>query len=175
VSWIVNRELLRYPRPAVRFFALIVTVIVWITLWYQYFLAVCPSNILFTKLRMSFLFFIFTIIVFNLIGVSGHLFVGVSDRIGRCWVVIIGLGVAALLQLFAVAHVTNKVEYILAISAFGLFEIGALAVTGELLSDFTPRFRRASIAGFSGLGAVAGFLAAVETIHHTVDPTSGDW
>jgi hypothetical protein len=38
---------------------------------------------------------------FNLIGFTGRLFVRVSDCIGRRWVVITGLGVMALLQLFA--------------------------------------------------------------------------
>jgi MFS family permease len=89
--------------------------------------------------------------------------------------VIIGLGVAALLLLFAVPNATNKVDFIPAIGAFGLFDIAALWATMELMRGFIPQFGRAAVMGFWALGPVAGLVLANEVTDHTVGPTSGDW
>ena len=100
---------------------------------------------------------------------------GSHDRIGRCWVVIVGLGIVALLQLFAVPNCSTKVEYLIAIGAVGFFEGIILVATPALVRDFTPQLGRASAMGFWTLGPVAGLLVATEFAAHTLSATSADW
>ena len=88
---------------------------------------------------------------------------------------IIGLGVVALLQLFALPNASNKVEYIIAYGAVGLFEGIILVATPALVRDFTPQLGRASAMGFWTLGPVAGLLLGTEFGAHTLGVTSGDW
>jgi hypothetical protein len=146
-----------------------------IVLWYQYFVPPTVGQILLVKFHMTFRFFIFTAIVANLAGMCAAVAGQICDRIGRCWVVIIGLGVVALLQLFALPNASNKVEYIIAYGAVGLFEGIILVATPALVRDFTPQLGRASAMGFWTLGPVAGLLLGTEFGAHTLGATSGDW
>ena len=174
-SWIANRELPHYPKPAARYFYLAVVVVASIVLWYQYFVPPSIGQILIVKFHMSFRFFILTIIVGNAAGAVAAVVGQITDRIGRCWVVIVGLGVVALLQLFAVPHAGSKVEYIVAIGAVGLFEGVILVATPALVRDFSPQLGRAMAMGFWTLGPVAGLLVATELAAHTLGATSGNW
>ena len=174
-SWIVKRELPHYPKPAPRYFYLAVVVVASIVLWYQYFVPPSIGQILIVKFHMTFRYFILTIIVGNAAGMVAAVVGQITDRIGRCWVVIIGLGVVALLQLFVVPNVTSKIEYIVAIGAVGLFEGIILVATPALVRDFSPQLGRASAMGFWTLGPVAGLLVATELAAHTLGATSGDW
>jgi MFS family permease len=174
-SWIKNRELPSYPKPAARYFYLAVVIIASIVLWYQYFIPPSVGWILIAKFHMTYRFFILTIIVGNAAGMVAAVAGQITDRIGRCWVVIIGLGVVALLQLFAVPNAGSKVVYIVAIGFVGLFEGVILVATPALVRDFTPQLGRASAMGFWTLGPVAGLLVATELAAHTMGATSGDW
>jgi MFS family permease len=152
-----------------------VVVVASIVLWYQYFVPPSIGQILIVKFHMSFRFFILTIIVGNAAGAVAAVVGQITDRIGRCWVVIVGLGVVALLQLFAVPHAGSKVEYIVAIGAVGLFEGVILVATPALVRDFSPQLGRAMAMGFWTLGPVAGLLVATELAAHTLGATSGNW
>ncbi len=146
-----------------------------ITLWYQYFIPPSVGPILIVKFHMSFRFFILTIILSNLAGMVAAVAGQITDRVGRCWVVIGGLGIVALIQLFALPHAANKAEFTVAIVAVGLFEGIILVATPALVRDFTPQLGRASAMGFWTLGPVAGLLVATELAAHTLGATSGDW
>ena len=123
-------------------------VIASIVLWYQYFLPPSVGQILLVKFHMSFRYFILTIIVGNLLGAAAAIIGQVTDRIGRCWVVIVGLGIVALLQLFAVPNCSTKVEYLIAIGAVGFFEGIILVATPALVRDFTPQLGSRLCHGF---------------------------
>jgi len=174
-SWIANRELPHYPKPAARYFYLAMVVVASIVLWYQYFLPPSVGQIVIVKFHMSFRFFIFTIIVSNLAGMVAAVVGQITDRIGRCWVVIIGLGVVALLQLFVWPNVDSKLTLTIVVGAVGLFEGVILVATPALMRDFSPQLGRASAMGFWTLGPVAGLLVATELAAHTLGATSGDW
>jgi MFS family permease len=153
----------------------VVIILASITLWYEYFIPPSVGQILIVKFHMTFRYFILTIIVSNAAGMVAAAAGQICDRIGRCWVVIGGLGIVALLQLFAVPNVTTKVEYIIAIGAVGLFEGIILVATPALVRDFSPQLGRASAMGFWTLGPVAGLLVATELAAHTLGVTSGNW
>jgi MFS family permease len=152
-----------------------VVVIASIVLWYQYFLPPSVGQIVIVKFHMTFRFFIVTIIVSNLAGMVAAVVGQITDRIGRCWVVIIGLGVVALLQLFAWPNVDSKLTLTIVVGAVGLFEGVTLVATPALVRDFTPQLGRASAMGFWTLGPVAGLLVATELAARTLGATSGDW
>ncbi len=174
-SWIVKRELPHYPKPGARYFYLAIIVIASITLWYQYFVPPSLIQILLVKFHMSFRFFIFTFVLGNAAGVIAAVLGQITDRIGRCWVVIGAVGVVALFQLFAVPNCTTKAEYAIVITLIGFFEGLMLVATPALVRDFTPQMGRASAMGFWTLGPVAGLLVATEFAAHTMGATSGDW
>ena len=174
-SWIANRELPHYPKPAARYFYLAVVVVASIVLWYQYFVPPSIGQILIVKFHMSFRFFILTIIVGNAAGAVAAVVGQITDRIGRCWVVIIGLGVVALLQLFVWPNVDSKLTLTIVVGAVGLFEGVILVATPALVRDFSPQLGRAMAMGFWTLGPVAGLLVATELAAHTLGATSGNW
>lgn len=174
-TWIAHRGLPTYPRPAARYFYLVMVIVASITLWYQYFIPPSVGQILIVKFHMSFRFFILTIILSNVAGMVAAVAGQITDRIGRCWVVIGGLGIVSLIQLFALPNAANKAEFTVAVVAVGLFEGIILVATPALVRDFTPQLGRASAMGFWTLGPVAGLLVATEFAAHTLGGTSGDW
>ena len=89
--------------------------------------------------------------------------------------VIIGLGVVALLQLFVWPNVDSKLTLTIVVGAVGLFEGVILVATPALVRDFSPQLGRAMAMGFWTLGPVAGLLVATELAAHTLGATSGNW
>lgn len=158
-----------------RHFFLVVVIAASITLWYQYFVPPSVATILMVKFHMSFRFYVATVVLAQLAGVAAAITGHITDRIGRTWVVIIGLGVVALLQLLAIPHAGDKTEFTIAIVAVGLAEGIILVATPALVRDFTPQLGRASAMGFWTLGPVAGLLVATLLASHTLGATSGDW
>ncbi|MGA2037281.1 MAG: MFS transporter [Acidimicrobiales bacterium] len=146
-----------------------------IVLWYQYFVPASIGPILLVKFHMSFRFFMFTIVLSLFGGVITAAIGQISDRRGRAWVVIGGVGLVAVLQLFAVPNVNSKLAYTIAIVAIGLVEGIMVVVTAALVRDFTPQLGRASAMGFWTLGPVAGLLMGTELVSHTLGAISGDW
>jgi MFS family permease len=152
-----------------------IVVIASIVLWYQYFVPPSVATITMVKFHMSFLFYAIVIVLSNVVGVFAATAGQITDRIGRTWVVIIGLGVVALLQLLAVPNANSQLAITAAVIAVGLAEGIILVATPALVRDFTPQLGRASAMGFWTLGPVAGLLMATELASHTLGTTSGDW
>jgi MFS family permease len=175
VSWIIKRELHGYPRTAPRYFYLSLVIIASIVLWYQYFILPSVAQVLMVKFHMSFRFLILALVISSIAGVISAMLGRVTDRIGRCWVVISGVGLVALLQLFGFPNINGKWMFIVLISAVGFCEGIILVATPALVRDFSPQLGRASAMGFWTLGPVAGLLMATEIAAHTLGPSSGDW
>ena len=174
-SWLANRELPHYPRPVPRYCYLAIVIVASIVLWYQYFVPGSVSPLVLVKFHMTFRFFMLLAVLSLLGGVVSAAVGQVTDRRGRAWVLIGGLGLVALLQLFAVPNANVKVAYITAIVAVGFVEGIMVVVTAALVRDFTPQLGRASAMGFWTLGPVAGLLMGTELGSHTLGATSGDW
>jgi MFS family permease len=152
-----------------------VVVVASIILWYQYFILPTVAQILMVKFHMSFRFMIFALVVSSIAGVVAAMVGQITDRIGRCWVVISGIGIVALLQFFGFPNINDKVTFIVLISAVGFIEGIILVATPALMRDFSPQLGRASAMGFWTLGPVAGLLMATEIAAHTLGTSSGDW
>ncbi len=174
-SWLMNRELTRYPRPTPRYLYLGVIIIASIILWYEYFVPTTVAQILLVRLHMSFRYLIFILVLSQLAGTGAAIAAQITDRIGRCWVVIVGLGIVSAIQAFVFPALNNKVELTVVLTVIGLFEGIILVATPALVRDFSPQLGRASAMGFWTLGPVAGLLAATGITAATLGATSSDW
>ena len=171
----MNRELTRYPRPTPRYLYLGVIIIASIILWYEYFVPTTVAQILLVRLHMSFRYLIFILVLSQLAGTGAAIAAQITDRIGRCWVVIVGLGIVSAIQAFVFPALNNKVELTVVLTVIGLFEGIILVATPALVRDFSPQLGRASAMGFWTLGPVAGLLAATGITAATLGATSSDW
>ena len=80
---------------------------------------------------MSFLYFMGLLVVSNAIGAFSALLGGISDRIGRANLTILGVLVVGLLQLFGMANATTSLEFSIVYCFIGFFEGIILVVTPE--------------------------------------------
>ena len=163
-----HRQLEHYPRTAARFFYLGIVVLAAIVLYYQLYVpgAVAPQILMHYK--MSFRFYVNVIVVGNAIGAFTSLLAGLADRWGRANLVAYGLGVTALLTLFAVPNAPNTWAFAAAVGAVGFVEGIILVATPALVRDFSPQLGRASAMGFWTLGPVVGSLIVSEVASHTL-------
>jgi MFS family permease len=154
---------------------LAVVVIASIVLWYQYFVPSVVVTALITHFHISFRFYMNIIIASEFAGVFAALIGQVTDRIGRTWVVIGGLGVVAVIQAFVIPNVAGPWELAVAITAVAGCEGIILVATPALVRDFTPQLGRATAMGFWTVGPAAGVLTASLVASHTLGATSGNW
>ena len=96
LSSLWNRQLDTYPDTTPRVMYLGITVLSTIVLYYQLYVGGSVSTLFLQKLHMSFTFFVYTLAIGNLIGAFGSLFAGLTDRLGRTNIVVIGLFVTGI-------------------------------------------------------------------------------
>src|SRR5580700_866453 len=97
----VTRQLPRFPSPAGRIFYLGIVVITTITLYYLYYVEGAVTPLMLPYYHMSFLYFLYLLVVSNAIGAFSAFLGGLSDKIGRANLTIFGTFVVAVVQLFA--------------------------------------------------------------------------
>ncbi len=169
-----NRQLDRYPETGARFTYLAMTVLVTISLYYELYVnaSVAPRQL--PALHMSFAFLVNLLAVANLVGAFGSLFAGLTDRIGRCNLVVGGLLVTGLLVALVIPHLTTKWPFAIATAAVGLVEGICLVATPALIRDFSPQVGRATAMGFWTMGPVLGSLVVAVVASNTLH-TSTTW
>ena len=77
-------------------------------LYYLYYVEGAVTPLLLPYYHMSFQFFLYLLVVSNAIGAFSAFIGGLSDKIGRANLTIYGTLVVALVQLFAIPHITDK-------------------------------------------------------------------
>ncbi len=172
---LTDRTLDKYPDPGARALYLAMVILASIVLWYQYYVPTSVAPLLLSYFHLSFHFYVNVIVLSNLAGVVAALVGGITDRIGRANVVILGLLVVGLIQFAAIPHTSSKDLLVAELVAIGLFEGIILVATPALVRDFTPQLGRASAMGFWTLGPVAGVLAASLVASHSLGAASTDW
>ena len=162
------RQLDRYPSTAPRLLYLTIVVLATIVLYYELYIpgAVAPQII--AGYHMTFLFYVYTIAVGNLVGAFSSVIAGLADRWGRANLVAYGLALTGLLTLLAVPHASTKWEFAVVFCAIGFVEGIILVATPALVRDFSPQLGRASAMGFWTLGPVVGSLVVSEVSSHTL-------
>jgi MFS family permease len=166
VLW--HRQTDRYPDTAPRLFSLGIVVLATIVLYYQLYVPGAVAPQILAHYHMSFRFYVDVTVVLNAVGAFTSVLAGLADRWGRANLVVYGLGVTALLTLFAVPHAPNEWAFGVALGAVGFVEGIMLVATPALVRDFSPQLGRASAMGLWTLGPVVGSLVVAEVASHTL-------
>jgi hypothetical protein len=79
-SWLWRRQLGTYPDTVPRFMYLAITVLATIMLYYELYVGGSVAPYLLSNLHMTFTFYVLTLAFGALIGASGSLLAGLTDR-----------------------------------------------------------------------------------------------
>jgi MFS family permease len=155
-----NRQLHHYPKTAPRMIYLGLVVLTTITLYYLYYVEGAVTPLMLPYYHMSFLYFLYLLVVSNAIGAFTAFIGGLSDKIGRANLTIYGTLTVGLVQLVAIPSIHTKFGFALAYCVIGFVEGIILVCTPALIRDFSPQMGRATAMGFWALGPTMGSLAA---------------
>jgi MFS family permease len=169
VKAFVTRRLDRYPDTLPRIGYLSIVVLTTIMLYYLYYVEGAVTPRMLPYYHMSFAFFLYLLVVSNAIGAFSAFIGGLSDRIGRANLTIGGTFVVAIIQLFAIPHITNKWGFAASYCVIGFVEGVILVSTPALMRDFSPQMGRGVAMGFWALGPTMGALCASLVATNTLD------
>src|SRR5580692_4331468 len=169
-----KRQLSTYPNTWPRIGYLGIVVLTTIMLYYLYYVEGAVTPLLLPYYHMSFAFFLYLLVVSNAIGAFSAFIGGLSDKIGRANLTIYGTLLVALIQLFAIPHITDKFWFAASYCVIGFVEGIILVSTPALMRDFSPQMGRGVAMGFWALGPTMGALAASLVATHTLDHL-GPW
>ncbi len=169
-----KRQLYKYPDTLPRLGYLAIVVLTTIMLYYLYYVEGAVTPLLLPYYHMSFQFFLYLLVVSNAIGAFSAFIGGLSDKIGRANLTIYGTLVVALVQLFAIPHITDKFWFAASYCVIGFVEGIILVSTPALMRDFSPQMGRGVAMGFWALGPTMGALCASLVATHTLDHL-GPW
>jgi MFS family permease len=162
-----------YPSTGRRTGYLAIAVLATIVLYYTYYTQTGVTPNILRSYHMSFSFYVWVVIVSNLLGAFASLPASKTDKLGRANVIIYGLLIIGLLVTFGVPNAGSEWSFAIVISAIGLVEGAILVATPAMVRDFSPQLGRASAMGFWTVGPVAGSLitsiVANRTLSHFVD------
>jgi MFS family permease len=172
-----NRQLDAYPDTGPRLVYLGITVLATIVLYYQLYVIGSVSTLILEKFNMSFTFLVYTLAFGNLVGAFGSLFAGLTDRLGRTNIVVVGLFISGIMVAFVIPASTGKWEFAIFTWIVGFVEGICLVATPALIRDFSPQVGRATAMGFWTSGPVLGSLVVFIVASHTIggNPSPAFW
>jgi MFS family permease len=162
-------EINEYPNNRKRTAYLGLAVLATIVLYYTYFTQTGVTPNILQTYHMSFTFYVWIVIISNLLGAFASLPASKTDKLGRSNVIIYGLLLVGLLVAFGVPAAGTEWEFATVICALGLVEGAILVATPALVRDFSPQLGRASAMGFWTIGPVAGSLITSLVANHTIN------
>ena len=164
-----RRQLDHYPDTLPRLGYLAIVVLTTIMLYYLYYVEGAVTPRMLPYYHMTFQFFLYLLVVSNAIGAFSAFVGGLSDRIGRANLTIYGTLVVALIQLFAIPHISDKWWFAASYCVIGFVEGVILVSTPALMRDFSPQMGRGVAMGFWALGPTMGALCASLVATNTLD------
>ena len=171
--FLFEHQVEEYPGNARRTGYLALAVLATIVLYYTYYTQTGVTPEILRSYHMSFSFYVWVVIISNLLGAFASLPASKTDGLGRANVIIYGLLLIGLLVTFGVPNAGSEWSFAIVISAIGLVEGAILVATPAMVRDFSPQLGRASAMGFWTVGPVAGSLitsiVANRTLSHFVD------
>ncbi|MGA2837191.1 MAG: MFS transporter, partial [Acidimicrobiales bacterium] len=162
-------EVDEYPSTGKRTAYLALAVLATIVLYYTYFTQTGVTPNILVSYHMSFSFYVWIVVISNLIGAFASLPASKTDQLGRSNVVIYGLLIIGLLVAVGVPACNTEWQFAFVISLLGLVEGAILVATPALVRDFSPQLGRASAMGFWTVGPVAGSLITSIVAGHTLN------
>jgi MFS family permease len=167
-------EVDEYPTTGKRSGYLALAVLATVILYYTYYTQTGVTPNILQSYHMSFSFYVWIVIVSNLIGAFASLPASKTDRLGRSNVIIYGLLVVGLIVAVWIPNASGEWSFASALCVLGLVEGAILVATPALVRDFSPQLGRASAMGFWTIGPVAGSLITSIVATHTLSHF-GDW
>jgi MFS family permease len=171
--FLFGHQIDEYPGSGRRTGYLAVAVLATLVLYYTYYTQTGVTPNILRSYHMTFSFYVWIVIISNLLGAFASLPASKTDKLGRANVIIYGLLIVGLLVTFGVPNAGNEWSFAIVISAIGLIEGSILVATPAMVRDFSPQLGRASAMGFWTVGPVAGSLitsiVANRTLSHFVD------
>lgn len=164
-----DRHLDHYPDSAPRYVYLGIVVLATITLYYQFYVPAAVSPSIMRHYGMTFPFFVYVLVIANLVGAFASLVAGLADRWGRANMVAFGLLPTALIALIALPYAPNLWWYGAFYSILGFVEGIILVATPALIRDFSPQLGRASAMAFWTMGPVIASLTVSLVASHTLN------
>jgi MFS family permease len=158
MSTLWSRQLDSYPDTAARVGYLALVVIITTSLYYELYVGGSVATLQLAALHMSFAFYVVILAVGNLVGAFGSLAAGLTDRVGRCNLVVVGLLITGVLVAFVIPEAASKWSFGIEYFAVGLVEGVCLVATPALVRDFSPQVGRGVAMGFWTMGPVLGSL-----------------
>ncbi len=169
VKFLFVHEVDEYPSTGKRTAYLGLAVLATIVLYYTYFTQTGVTPNILVSYHMSFSFYVWIVVISNLIGAFASLPASKTDQLGRSNVVIYGLLVIGILVAFGVPACSTEWQFAFVICLLGLVEGAILVATPALVRDFSPQLGRASAMGFWTVGPVAGSLITSIVAGHTLN------
>ncbi|MDQ2729180.1 MAG: MFS transporter [Actinomycetota bacterium] len=169
---LVHRQLDSYPDTGPRIFYLALTVAATAVLYYELYCSASVATLQLATLHMSFTYYVTLLAVANLIGAFGSLLAGITDRLGRTNLVVIGLLVTGLMIAIVIPAANSKWTFGVATCVVGLVEGICLVATPALIRDFSPQLGRATAMGFWTMGPVLGSLIVSVVGTNTITTTT---
>ena len=162
-------EIDEYPATGKRTGYLALAVLATIVLYYTYYTQTGVTPNILQSYHMSFSFYVWIVIISNLIGAFASLPASKTDKLGRANVIIYGLLVIGLLVGVGVPLASGEWGFATVICLLGLVEGAILVATPAMVRDFSPQVGRASAMGFWTVGPVAGSLITSIVAANTLD------
>jgi MFS family permease len=171
VSWrgLWYRQLDHYPDTVPRFTYLAIVVLAAIVLYYEFYVQAAVTPSILVHYHMTWPFFVYVLVVGNLVGAFASLLAGLADRWGRANLVAYGLVVTALIALLGLPYAGNLWVYAVLYSILGFVEGVILVATPALIRDFSPQLGRASAMAFWTMGPVIASLTVSLVASHTLN------
>jgi len=163
-----DRNLDHYPETAQRYGYLAIVVVAAIVLYYEFYVQASVTPSIVARYHMTWPFFVYVVVVGNLVGAFASLIAGLSDRWGRANLVSYGLLITGLVVLFGMPNAPNLWVYGILYGVLGFVEGIILVATPALIRDFSPQLGRASAMGFWTMGPVVASLTVAEVSSHTL-------
>jgi len=162
-------EIDEYPTNGKRTAYLALAVLATIVLYYTYFTQTGVTPQILVSYHMSFSFYVWIVVISNLLGAFASLPASKTDKLGRSNVIIYGLLVIGLLVAFGVPACKTEWQFLFVICLLGVVEGAILVATPAMVRDYSPQLGRASAMGFWTVGPVAGSLITSIVAAHTLD------
>ena len=174
LSRLWRRELNAYPKMGPRMVSLAIVVLTTCLFYYQYYLISSVSLKVMEDTGMSFTYFVNVNVISLLVSAAASAFAGITDRVGRANLIVVGVLGCALVCLFALPNVHSQLAVLIWYSILGGLEGIVLVATPALVRDFSPQLGRASAMGFWTIGPVAGSLVATAVVSNVHDKSWQD-
>src|ERR1035437_9982508 len=114
-----NRQLDHYPPTGKRYGYLAIVVAATIVLYYLYYVVGTTTTLFLPYFHMSFTYFLGLLVVSNAIGAFSAFIGGISDRVGRANLTILGVLIVGLIQLFVIPNTHTSLQFSIAYSFIG--------------------------------------------------------